>query len=42
MKKQEPERLARGKAIHKKIQAEWVDEAEGNISVEHGITKSSG
>ncbi len=42
MSKHEPERLTKGKAFHRKIQTQWQDTAEGEISVEHGITKPSG
>ena len=38
----EPSRLKRGKLFHKKIQSDWVKEAEGDIKLEKGITKPSG
>ena len=34
MPRKEPKQLRRGKAFHKKIQAEWENEAEGSISRE--------
>ena len=38
----EPDRLQRGKALHKEIQADWVSEAEGKVKPEKEITKPSG
>ena len=42
MKKTEPERLRRGRAVHRKIQDEWEDTAEGDVWPEKPITKPSG
>jgi hypothetical protein len=41
-KRDEPERLKRGKAFHKDIQAEWEREAEGDVRSEQPIAKLSG
>jgi hypothetical protein len=38
----EPENLRRGKAFHRKIQATWKREAEGTVTSERIILKSSG
>ena len=37
-----PEQLSRGKAFHKKIQADWLGTAEGQILIEKAITKPTG
>ncbi len=42
MTSKEPTNLRRGKAFHKKIQAEWKTEAEGDVKEEKTITKPSG
>ncbi len=42
MKKPEPERLRCGKELHKQIQQEWKDEAEGDVCLEKGIKKPNG
>lgn len=42
MKRKEPEQLWRGKEFHKKIQSEWIREAEGEITVEKRIIKPTG
>lgn len=42
MKRSEPKRLREGKAFHRKIQQEWLDEAEGQIELEKGIKKTTG
>jgi len=41
-KSKEPENLRRGKAFHHKIQAEWTREAEGEVTSERIILKSTG
>lgn len=38
----EPEALKRGKAFHKKVQAVWEAEAEGEVRSERGVTKKTG
>lgn len=38
----EPVQLRRGKAFHKKIQTEWINDAEGDVKIERGITKANG
>lgn len=38
----EPPQLRRGKAFHKKIQADWLGTAEGQILIEKAITKPTG
>jgi len=38
----EPSQLSRGKAFHRRIQANWLNTAEGKILTEKGITKPSG
>jgi len=38
----EPTQLRRGRAFHKKIQADWLNTAEGKIMIEKAITKSTG
>lgn len=38
----EPIQLQRGKAFHKKMQAEWLGTAEGRILIEKAITKRTG
>ena len=35
----EPKRLRDGGAFHKKVQAAWVAEAEGDVEVEKTVTK---
>ena len=40
--KKEPIQLRRGKAFHRKMQADWVETAEGDIRVEKTITKPTG
>jgi len=40
--RKEPERLVKGKAFHKDIQAQWLREAEGTISVERSTSKPNG
>jgi len=42
MTKKEPGRLSRGKAFHKKMQADWEKNAQGEIQSEKTITKPSG
>jgi hypothetical protein len=42
MKNAEPERLRRGKAVHRRIQNEWKAQAEGDVWPEKPITKPSG
>jgi hypothetical protein len=42
MKKPEPDRLRRGKQLHKKIQQEWESEAQGDVTSEKAIKKPSG
>ncbi|MGB2983412.1 MAG: hypothetical protein WBC63_06060 [Candidatus Bipolaricaulia bacterium] len=42
MKKPEPDRLRRGKAVHDQIQQEWEAEAQGDVTREKGVTKPSG
>ena len=42
MNRKEPEQLRRGKEFHKKIQSEWVRDAEGEILIEKSVTKPSG
>ena len=41
-KNREPELLRRGKAFHRKVQASWHEEAEGDVYSEKGVTKPSG
>ncbi len=41
-KRSEPEQLKRGKAFHKKIQAEWEAEAEGDVFRERWVVKKTG
>lgn len=41
-KRNEPERLKRGKAFHREVQAEWEQQAEGDVRSERRITKPSG
>lgn len=38
----EPEPLRRGKAFHRKVQADWHAEAEGDVSAEKAVTKPTG
>ncbi len=38
----EPSQLRRGKAFHKKMQANWLKTAQGIVSKEKAITKPSG
>ena len=38
----EPCQLKRGKAFHRKMQADWLSTAEGRILIEKAITKPSG
>ncbi|MBN1346882.1 MAG: hypothetical protein JXQ73_29590 [Phycisphaerae bacterium] len=38
----EPERLREGKAFHKKVQADWVAEAEGDVRTEMTVRKEGG
>ena len=38
----EPTQLGRGKAFHKKMQADWLKTAQGIVSKEKAITKPSG
>ena len=38
----EPTQLGRGKAFHKKMQADWLKTAQGIVSKEKTITKPSG
>jgi len=42
MKPKEPSSLRRGKAFHKKMQAEWLGTADGQIRIEKAITKPTG
>jgi len=42
MTEKEPGRLSRGKAFHKKMQADWKENAQGEIESEKTITKPSG
>jgi hypothetical protein len=42
MKAKEPSSLRQGKAFHKKMQAEWLGTAEGQILIEKAITKPTG
>ena len=41
-KNSEPKPLRRGKDFHKKIQKEWLDTAEGEVTPEKSMTKPSG
>lgn len=41
-KSNEPESLSRGKRVHKKIQKEWLEKANGAVKAEKSITKPSG
>ena len=38
----EPSQLQRGKSFHKKMQADWLDTAEGQILIEKAVTKPTG
>ncbi len=38
----EPKRLRRGKALHKEIQADWINTAEGQVLTEKAVTKPTG
>ena len=38
----EPTQLRRGKEFHKKMQADWLSTAEGEILIEKAITKPTG
>lgn len=38
-KKVEPKRLREGKAFHKKVQADWKAEAEGDVRTEMTVSK---
>jgi hypothetical protein len=42
MKAKEPSSLRRGRAFHKKMQADWLGTAEGQILIEKAITKLTG
>jgi hypothetical protein len=42
MKTAEPERLRRGKAVHRRVQNEWKGTAEGDVWPEKPITKPGG
>jgi hypothetical protein len=42
MNANEPSSLRKGKAFHKKIQADWLETAEGQILIEKAITKPTG
>ena len=39
---EEPKELRKGKLLHKQIQAEWMDQAEGDVQVEYHLTKPNG
>jgi hypothetical protein len=41
-KNPEPERLREGKAFHKKVQADWKADAEGDVRTEMTVRKSGG
>ncbi|UCE62086.1 MAG: hypothetical protein JSU63_10305 [Phycisphaerales bacterium] len=41
-KNPEPKRLREGKAFHKKVQADWEADAEGNVEVEKTVKKDGG
>lgn len=38
----EPKRLRRGKEFHKKIQADWINTAEGQVLIEKAVNKPTG
>jgi len=38
----EPTQLRRGKAFHKKMQAEWMQTAKGKILIEKAVSKPNG
>ena len=38
----EPQQLRQGKAFHAKVQADWEEHAEGDVTSEKGVTKPSG
>jgi Holliday junction resolvase-like predicted endonuclease len=38
----EPVQFRRGKTFHKKIQTEWINDAEGDVTIERSITKPNG
>ncbi len=38
----EPERLVRGKQFHKQVQADWLENAEGEVRAEEPTVKPSG
>ncbi len=38
----EPKRLRRGKEFHKKIQADWINTAEGQVLIEKAVNKQTG
>lgn len=40
--KKEPKRLRRGKTFHKTMQADWINNAEGQVLTEKSITKPTG
>jgi hypothetical protein len=42
MRKSEPDRLRRGKHVHREVQDEWENLAEGDVWPEKPITKPSG
>ena len=41
-KKREPKRLREGKAFHKKVQADWRAEAEGDVRTEMTVKRAGG
>lgn len=42
MAKREPKALRRSREFHRSVQADWLKNAAGDVSVEQGITKASG
>lgn len=40
--KREPKALRRGKRFHRTVQAEWQQDAEGEVAVEKGVRKPAG
>jgi excisionase family DNA binding protein len=39
---EEPQRLRRGKAFHKRVQLEWTEQAEGDVEIEASTVKLNG
>ena len=38
----EPKQLSRGKAFQRRMQADWIDTAEGQVRAEKSVTQPTG